>query len=478
MKNEKIILCFIYILLGAVLLATDRTTAIVYFTVLPLHFVLLIKAWKSQNVFLLLFYIFLLISIGGNSITFFLTRYNRSFVGTANIGNFDFSLTYFFSIYSYLILLFGAILVFTKHLNKSNTVTPVAKFIKMEISHLSKAKETLPVYPLIFVMLFFAYVSIWMYNQHVGILGILSGRTLPFHMSGILYYLRKLVFPIIVLMIFIKTKNKSLALPFIITYAFIVGLSACSKSIGMMVLIPISLYFLFLGSKKMGVVTLFFTVMNYAYVAGAREIVFATDGQSSLTDIVKTGNEAIGLLISNPESMSFMLNAFFGSFFGIENPVVTYQYTGATFYDLVSFFSGSYIGNIVPDMVYNLYDFDLPEDRAYGICLGISGTTVLLANRSFILILIQALIIAVIISCQNKMMSRIMNSEGNRVFKYVCILLMLYSFYSLITADSLQGFYIATIGMLALVKLKKNRNNYTFRLQELDEKTTSNQRCK
>lgn len=459
--KPKVILIVIYIILGLLILNKDYPSAVLYFTVIPFHLILLKESRKINNLFLFLFMFFLLLSIGGSSITMYLTRFERSNTGTSNLGEFDFSLSSYYRIYSYLFILYVLIVLFTKKLTKNNTITPITSFIKEEIISFTRARGTYSVFPIILFSVIFALISIWMYQQHIGITGILSGKTLPFHMSGILYYARRFLFTGVLLFLFVKTRNKQIAFFVIVVYAFVAGVSAASKSISMMMLAPLALYFFFTNRKALGFLALFFTVFTYAYVAGARELIFSSDADASLSAVVQTANEISSLLFDDSTLLMPLVNSFFGSLFGFDNAIVAYQSSDLGTSDFIQYFSGREIGAVVPDLVYKLYNFNLPDDRAYGISLGFSGSMMMMAARHYFFIVIEALIVSLLLAFQNKNMYVIMKTNGKRVYKFVSLILLLVFFQSLIASDSMLTVYMMTFAMYVLKRLCVNRKTVT-----------------
>lgn len=452
-------LLFVYILICFLIYLSDVPAFVMCITIVPIQYKILKLVLKYDHFLLAFFFFFCFFSVGIGSITFYLTRDFINGAGSNTVRAFDFSYTQFFNIYSYLILFFVIIIITTIKWNKYPTFSLVKNFVIQETSALSRGRKSYSIYPLLYTSALFIIVSLWMYSHNVGLIGV-KQVPLPYHLSGILYYLRKLLFPVILLYLFIMTKDKKKALYILILYAFMVGVSGSSKSLNLMILAPISAYYFINGLKKEGIISAVSAVLIYAYVASARVMIFSTDATASFVEVINFANGLFIELFKNGTELLLMGGTFFESLFGWKDIVIGYQYNELGISGLLSYFSGKSIVEIIPDIVWALYEYELPEDKAFGICIGFNATMMLIACRSYLFVVIEGLVIGTLFSLQNKFTYFVFMFGTSKVCKYGCLLLVFASFYTLIEAESMRLYYIEIMSLYLLYrKVKKSTQN-------------------
>lgn len=430
--------------------------------VVPVQLYLFNLSYKTKNLFLVALFLFFLFSVGGSSVTLFLTREGRPDSGMGNVGSFDFSIPSFIDVYLRVFLFFLFLIIFISVLDKNKSLNLTMSFIKQEIMKLTSVKSTYSLFPVIILSVFFACISIWMYNNHVGILGLKNQNNLPFHLTGVFYYLRRLVFTIILLFIFIKTKNKVYAFYILIVYSLVVSVSASSKSVNLMILVPIGLYFILVGKKLIGGLSIIISVFIYAYVMGARELIFSSDGEAPLFDVFTTANEFTILILNDRDLLSSVIGSFFHSLYGMDTVVTAYQYTSIGIGEFVSYYTGTHISVVIPDIVFRIMGYEMPPDKAYGICIGNPGTVVMMSFRNYFILILESLILAIVIFVNNKSLYRILSLPNKRIIKYICLGISLGIFYSVITANTMLDIYILTFAMIIIVKFTVVKRKMSF----------------
>ena len=445
-----------YILLGILIILNDFQAGVAYFTVLPIQYYLFVEAMKKRHLILTMFMFFCLMGIGLGSVTFFLNRENITGVGSNTVKDFDFSLLQFFTIYSYVFLFISAIFYFTYRRNKDYTYRHAVNFIKSETERLSTGAQSFSIYPLLCVSVLFMLVSVWMYNNNVGLIGVLQ-KPLPYHLSGILYYVRKLVFPCIVLYTFLRTRDKKTAMYILILYAFIVGVTGSSKSLNLMILVPASAYYFLFGYKKQAVIAAISALSIYAYVTCARVLIFSSDATASLGEVFNSANDIFITLFDDFSTLVDVVATFSDSLFGWKDIIVAYQYQNLGLSDMIRFFLGTPITTIIPDMVWELYEYELPEDKGFGIGIGFNATMIMLSGRNYLILLLQAYIISFFFSLENKCLSGILSDNQGRIYKYIMLLLIAASLITLISAATMVEYYLVNFVIFVLYRFRTSK---------------------
>jgi len=130
-------------------------------------------------------------------------------------------------------------------------------------------------------------VKLWMFSEGIGITGIEPPK-LPYHISGILFYLFGYVMPLAMGALYLKTNRKSLTLTSIIfIFALFVGISSLSKGVEMLIVAPVLIFMLI--DKRYGSFLFFgmLFLLSITIILLARDIVYISDGNTvfKLTDV-------------------------------------------------------------------------------------------------------------------------------------------------------------------------------------------------
>ena len=255
-QTRIIILSSIYFIIGFVILFYDTSAGILYFTVFPIHFLFVYKSIKWGNYCLSLVFLLLLLSQGVNSFLFFLNRDKYSAIGFKAVGSFEFILADYLGSYFY-IFCFSVVLFFFSFL-LSKTKTNVFNAIGDKTTTFSSDKKASSLYMYLSIILcaIAIVLSIIMYTNQLGILG-LNQKQLPFHLTGILYYFRRFVIAGLLIFFYAKSKNRNIALLFIVLYAFIYSFASVSRSGVAILLMPLAALDLIQKNVKRAVVIIF-----------------------------------------------------------------------------------------------------------------------------------------------------------------------------------------------------------------------------
>lgn len=385
----------------------------------------------------------LFISHGIGSVAFYLDRKNSNSTGFSAIGDFDYSYSDLFSAYSYLFIFLLFMLLFVALFRKKYHTNFLPKFLKKQYDsiHIYTAWNLLPI---IIVTFSFTMISIWMYNLHIGMIG-LQQTELPFRLTGILFYMRRFVFPLVLIWIFMKTNNKFIATFLLITYSFIVGITSTSKSASLLMLLPLATINYLTGRRSLAFVSIISAILAYFIVGQMRLLIYTFDADIDLLTV-----------ISSPMDLEFdnlflyIISNITGRLYGLQSTVLTNQYDQLTFTDLIDFYSISHISEIIPDMAYELFGMNLPDDKAFGVGVGFTGAIHLFSCHNYIYTILQAFIVSVIFCVMNDSIQTIIVRKISVWYKYVSILILLLSFLLFYDGNSMFGVYCSMLLLLLI----------------------------
>lgn len=447
---------FIYMIVAVVLAIVDSYVLPIYLTILPFHSLLLYLSIKTRNILFVFYSFMLFLSHGIGSVLFFIDRENAQSTGFNAIGNFDFSYSSLWNAYSYLFVFLLVLLLFINIFKKKGHTNFFPTFIKQQYQSF-KLKASLSLFPIICCIILFAGISIWMYNLHIGMIG-LPQRQLPFHLTGILFYIRRFLFPLILTWIYVKTKNKNIATISLIIYSFIVGITATSKSASILILLPVTFINYMIGKKKMALLCTISMILAYLIVGTMRLLIYEFDADIDIMTVLSTP-----LDFSDSNIFLSLMKSITGRLYGMQCTVLVDQYTQLTFNDLISFYTHCTINEIIPDISYTLFGIILPEDKAFGVGLGYNGTMGLLSCHNYYYTILQAFLIAIIFCIQNDCVQSIISMRVNIILKYLSILILLFSFLSFFDGNDVFTVYGSTLMLVLIRYLVLNRRRQIIR---------------
>jgi hypothetical protein len=210
-------------LMGLVIAATTRSPVITTFAIASL-----VSGWLTP-------------------LGFFLERDNFEYSGFSAVKDFDFSAFRFIGYYVpvivayYVILLVAASPIFLNPAryriveSGSDALGRLASLIPAEGSRRNRGIMRLL---LVALVALFASINWWMYDNGIGLTGINPPR-LPFHLSGILFYSARFVFPVILTYLLTRFRPSSADLYLVIAYACFASLTSVSRNVLVLLFLPI-----------------------------------------------------------------------------------------------------------------------------------------------------------------------------------------------------------------------------------------------
>ena len=242
--NWKSLLLGLYVLLGVFIAFVDTKSLVMYITVLPLQFLFLVYGYKSKNILLFLFLLMMFLTQGVNPVFFFLERETAEATGFRAIGNFDFTLSRYFIAYSYVFAFCFTLITIDFLLNngrkRRDYIIPYVKNFTTKFASANSEKSVYLLYLILFTVLM-SMLSVWMYDNQIGLIG-LKQKSLPFRLSGILFYFRRYFASAIVVYLYVKCKNKNAAFGVVVIYSLVIGITGSSRSAAAITLLPIAGY--------------------------------------------------------------------------------------------------------------------------------------------------------------------------------------------------------------------------------------------
>jgi len=154
-------------------------------------------------------------------------------------------------------------------------------------------------------------IKIWMFNNAVGLVGV-PPPSLPFRLSGILYYCFNLIVPLLIAYLYLGTKRKFVLGSIILLYGLLIGILSTSKFVFLVCAAPVVIislldkrWILFAFSSVLVPVGISFILFGRAFVHQVSDgASFASVGNGSLPLILD--------ILTNIEFSSDMLLNFIG----------------------------------------------------------------------------------------------------------------------------------------------------------------------
>lgn len=242
-------------------------------------FIGLICALKSRSYTVVVFAALGFISGCLTPITFFYEKEKYTFGGFSAVKSFVFSADSFVVIYAGLILSYFITLTvatFGRKVKVPSANITIKKMIRE--NKVNNYKFALILYIAIAV---FVLINIVMYELGVGITGIEPPR-LPFKISGILYYLSRFIFPLLVTLILSKIKPNIHHFGIVIIYALFASITSVSRANLVLMFLPV----IIIGYLKGKKILLLFSIISmftiYPFVGYARNFVFDVENGVSV----------------------------------------------------------------------------------------------------------------------------------------------------------------------------------------------------
>lgn len=458
---SEIVKIVIYLFVGLFLILIDERAAVNYFTVLPFHYILLDKTIKRGYYVFVALFLLLFMSIGINSVTFFLCADDYRRTGFNAIGNFGFSLAEYWDSYIYVLSfslsLYYSMVMFEKlkHCRQNTYKILIGYFTRL--NNYNKVYKKSNIYVVIISLISIILTIILYYNQ-IGIRG-MSQTLLPFHLTGVLYYFREIGITSILLYLYIKSPNRGASAVVIMVYLFFLSFTSVSRMLVAFLAIPMVIESFFSNHRKRSVVIMLSYLILFTWMSSARNFLYeSTVIKYSLIDLVKNSINAVSF--DSIEIIIYLINGISGRLFGTQYVVLAAQYDVVSFFDLCSYYAGVDISEIVPNMMTFMYGIDVVPGMAFGVSIGYIGQMVLFSNGNIIFSVLQGVFVSLVFTVMETCLSIIVGLSRNdmkKLFAYGMASCGVFSFWLGLTM-SIVYYVIMMIAILSLITIIKDLN--------------------
>lgn len=180
---------------------------------------------------------------------------------------------------------------------KENHSNQNLSLIKSKFINLFNLKKVTPFasIKIIFIIILIIPLNNWMFISGIGLTGVEPPR-LPFHLSGILSYFVKFLIPIILSVLYIKSKRSSLTIILVLgLYSTFLGVSTVSKGAALLVILAPTIYS-YIDRKWIYLVTsILFLSFSTGLASASREIVYLVSNNINFSN---TGDGLLNTIFS------------------------------------------------------------------------------------------------------------------------------------------------------------------------------------
>lgn len=314
--------------------------------------------------------------------------------GFGAVKDFGFGVGEFLLIYSEVLVFLVATVLFSLLLRRLWPAQPAFRFVPAGLSGWSLgAGSRRRTAQLVggFLLLIAAPLSIFMYNQRIGITG-LEPQVLPYRLTGILTYFRLFIVPVIIFIGY-ALATRSLALTgVVLLYGAIAGFASSSRFIVMTTAMPLAIFALIDRRIARFVPIAVVTGVTFILVTGTRNYIYTE--RMPLTMLVTTTVTEYGL---GGLSVFDVVGGIANRLWGPQDVVLAYQYSTPDRAEaIMDYFSGR---AVVEDLTAEFYGLTLSGDAAaFGVGIGYVPWMILLGNRSLPILLCLAFVTALLLS--------------------------------------------------------------------------------
>ena len=464
-STARVLFLLLYVVIGLYLYTIDREATVMYLTVFPIQFLFVLYGLKSKNMLLLVFFLEMFIAQGINPVFFFVDREVYSPTGFGAVGNYDFSLSKYFTAYSYIFIICISMVAFDylffKKRRKKDLLMPYLRNLTHKFQSYENPKFL--TYMILFTILM-SILSIWMYSKGIGVLG-LKVVVLPFHLTGILVNFRRYIASLIIVYFFFKCKPKSLGYIILLIYGVIMSVSGCSKSIAAISFFPLIFYYFIEKQYGKSIIALILYAFIYNFVTISRTFIYET-AEISYDFVALLEKTYMYMSTSDTNYFVKFLSSLSGRFYGSNVIVLMDQQNVTSFEDMATWYlTGQYKFSIIDMHGFSL-DQNGYENFAFGIGVGMPGFLVLLSCHNYLLAFIQAVIIVLFHHSFYSNVQRILACKPKSIIAIITCGLLGLSVQNIWNAGPyILDFYLCLLGIYAIrlyCENKKPRRKFQY----------------
>jgi hypothetical protein len=351
----------------------------------------LLMALKLRSTVLTIFMGFTFISHAIAPAFFFLQKKNYRYSGDwGAVKDFGFGAGELLHIYRPVFLFTAAVLVFagagirmTRGRGRRRTIIEAGP---------KKTRAQRAVYDVLIIVFLIAIAvpqSIVMYRLRVGLTGVVS-PILPFRLTGILYYSRGFLYPLLLFVAYSLSKRKLPTTIAIMLYAWLAGLCASSRYV-LLVSMGSVLLFAFLDRRRVRFV-IAAAIAGFAFMTVTYSRTYIYVEQLPLDEYIIN---SIEYREEHPKINFWdLVGGIAMRLYGPQDVVLAYQYdVPSRSQAIANWFTDRPVLNLNTE----LYGMDLPEGSGFGVGIGLHAWMVLLSRRSTMLMIFLAAVISALL---------------------------------------------------------------------------------
>lgn len=429
-------------------------------------------ALKSGNRLLAVFMVLGFIAHAVGAPFFFVSRNDYSFSGFGAVGSFDFDLDAFLGMYVAVVTCFLTIVVFTVLADKTSAFLFADDSYPARNPAQSRTTSSAPLSPstmlwhdgliIVFIILVAVPINTFMYFNRIGILGVES-PTLPFRLTGILYYSRLVLFPLVLIWLYGRSSGRNYLIVVVFAYALFAGLSSASRTVYLLSLLPVFFHLFLTKRYAVLAISLAVSLVGFYLVSASRDVVYGDHG-ADYEELIVT---AIAALFED-ERVSFlrMIGQIANRLYGAQDVVLAYQYEPAEPWLALAryFIQGGTAYTVVPNLNYEFYGLEFEEGSGFGVGIGLVTYLIVLGHSSLPRLIVGSLVVAVLLSvgdrCTRTASARIFGAHSYALGYFVALVVGFSLYSSSINFFVIEILFLVVLGWLcAMVRTMLSRKH-------------------
>jgi len=410
----------------------------------PIFGTAFVIALRARSVVLSLFMGFTFVSHAIAPPFFFLKRENYSYGGDFGaVKNFSFQAGELLRIYGTVCVFTLAVLLFT---------IAGVKMVRGEIPwsglRLGRPKtQRRGAYDFLIIGFLIAVAvpqSILMYKLRVGITGVVA-PALPFRLTGILYYSRSFIYPVLLFIAYALSKRSRATAVVIVLYAWFAALCGSSRYVLVISAASVVLFAVVDGRRIRFLASAATVGFAFLTVTHSREYIYS-DALPFREYLLKSVGES-----EERPPVGDLIGAIALRLYGPQDIVLAYQYDVP---DRVQAMARWFTDRPVVDLNYEFYGMILEPGSGFGVGIGLAAWMIVLARRSYIFLIALAGVIAIFLIVADIVVLAVRRTKAFNA-SMIADPLAFFLVYVLYSATSLRWYYeLIVISTLATWMLR------------------------
>jgi len=393
----------------------------------------LLVAYKQRSMVLTMFMGFTFISHAIAPAFFFLQKRSYSYSGDFGaVKNFGFGAGELLRIYGTVFVFTAAVLLFTiVGIRMTRRRGPRRVFVSGDPKK-TRRRALYDVLIIVFLIVVAVPQSMMMYRWRVGVTGLVS-PILPFRLTGILYYSRGFLYPVLLFVAYALSKRKLPTMVAILLYAWLAGLCSSSRYVLVISMVPVIL-FAFLDRQRIRFVVAT-AIAGFAFMTVTYSRTYIYSESLPLREYIVSSIE------SREEHPKIRFWDLVGGIalrlYGPQDIVLAYQYdVSSRVHAAVNWFTD----RPVVDLNTEFYGMTFAEGSGFGVGIGLHAWMVVLSRRNYFLLILLAGVISTLLVLADIPVEAVRRVKVFKIFM-AADPLAFFLVYVLYSAASLRWYY-------------------------------------